>query len=157
MEQEANIGGRPPEYDPSFNEQAAKLCKLGATDFELADFFGVTTRTIYRWKNTHEGFCQAVIAGKDSADERVVRALFNRAVGYSYESEKIFNDKGNVVRASCVEHVPPDSGAAFNWLKNRRPDEWRDKKEVDNNLKAEGSLAAVMGRIAENGRRSPNT
>lgn len=123
--------GRPSDYQGEFAEQAAKLCALGATDFELADFFGVDTRTIYRWKNTYDEFCQAVICGKDKADERVERALFNRAVGYSFESEKVFQHQGAIIRADVVEHVPPDPGAAMNWLKNRKPDDWRDKQELD--------------------------
>lgn len=123
--------GAPTAYKPEFADQAAKLCALGATDMELADFFEVDTRTIYRWKHSHEAFCQAVIAGKDQADARVERALYNRAVGYSFQSEKIFNEKGTIIRAPVIEHVPPDTGAAFNWLKNRKPAEWRDKQQVE--------------------------
>lgn len=120
--------GRPTDYRPEYAEQAKKLCALGATDMELADFFEVDTRTIYRWRNTHEAFCQAVRAGKEKADERVERSFYNRAVGYTYESEKIFHYQGGITRAPYLEHVPPDPGAAFNWLKNRKPDEWRDKQ-----------------------------
>lgn len=123
--------GRPTDYKPEYAEQAAKLCKLGATDYELADFFEVDTRTIYRWKNVHENFCQAVTCGKEEADERVARSLFNRAVGYTFESEKVFQFQGEVIRAPTVEHVPPDPSAAMNWLKNRRPDEWRDKQLLE--------------------------
>lgn len=119
--------GRPTSYKPEYAEQARKLCELGATDYELADFFGIDTRTIYRWKNTEPKFCQAVIVGKDKADDRVERALFNRAVGYTFESEKVFQHQGEIVRAPTTEHVPPDPGAAMNWLKNRRGDKWRDK------------------------------
>lgn len=121
--------GRPSAYQPEFVQEAEKLCKLGATDFELADFFGVDTRTIYRWKHEHEEFCQAVIAAKEFADERVARSFYNRAVGYTFESEKVFQSQGEIVRASILEHVPPDPGAAFNWLKNRQPDKWRDRAE----------------------------
>ncbi|WP_089177136.1 helix-turn-helix domain-containing protein [Bosea sp. AS-1] len=127
MSTEPKSRGAPTAYKPEYAAQAAKLCALGATDMELADFFEVDTRTIYRWKHANEDFCQAVIAGKDQADARVERALYNRAVGYSYQSEKIFNEKGTIIRAPVVEHVPPDTGAAFNWLKNRKPAEWRDK------------------------------
>ena len=129
-----SAGGRPSPYKPEFAEQARKLCQLGATDLELADFFGVDVRTIYRWRNTHEAFCQSVVVGKDAADERVARALYQRAVGYSYESEKVFQNKGDIVRADVTEHVPPDPGAAFNWLKNRRSQEWRDKSVHEFNL-----------------------
>lgn len=122
--------GRPTEYQPEFAEQAAKLCALGATDFELGRFFEVDTSTIYRWKNSHPEFCEAVRSGKDEADERVERAFYHRAVGYTYESEKVFQHQGEIIRAPLLEHVPPDVGAAFNWLKNRRPDKWRDKHEL---------------------------
>jgi hypothetical protein len=134
--------GRPPDYKPEHAEAATKLCALGATDYELADFFGVHTATIYRWKNTHAEFCEAVKVGKESADDRVERSLYNRAVGYSFETEKLWQFQGQVIRAQSVEHVPPDPGAAFNWLKNRRGAEWRDKQIVtgeDGPLIPEGS------------------
>lgn len=123
--------GRPSTYQAAYATQAAKLCELGATDEELAVFFEVDTRTIYRWRNQHEDFCQAVIAGKERADARVERALYNRAVGYTYESEKVFQFQGAVIRAPTLEHVPPDPGAAMNWLKNRQGERWRDKQDVD--------------------------
>lgn len=125
----AKANGRPTDYKPEYAGQAMKLCQLGATDFELADFFKVDTRTIYRWKHTYEKFCQALVAGKEKADDRVERALFNRAVGYSFESEKLFGFQGAVTRASIVEHVAPDPGAAMSWLKNRKPGSWREKVE----------------------------
>ena len=123
-----NPQGRPTEFESDYVEQARKLCQMGATDMELAEWFKVDVRTIYRWKHKFPEFCQAVIAGKDSADDRVERALYNRAVGYSFDSEKIFHYQGIITRAECVEHVAPDPAAAMNWLKNRRPDVWRDKQ-----------------------------
>lgn len=132
--------GRPTEYDQAYVEQAAKLCALGATDYELADFFGVSTATIYRWKNTHPDFCEALIVGKEKADDRVERALFNRAVGYTFESEKVFQFQGEVIRAPLLEHVPPDTGAAMSWLKNRRGDKWRDKQEHEHS----GGVAVIL-------------
>ena len=134
--------GRPASYKPEFARQAASLCKLGATDFELAQFFEVDTLTIQRWRNTHPEFCSAVIAGKDHADERVQRSLYNRAVGYTFESEKVFQFQGEIVRAKTVEHVPPDAGAAMNWLKNRRKDEWREK--VDHELSGKGGAPLIV-------------
>lgn len=145
---EGNDGGRPAKYDPSFAKQAQKLCALGATDIELADFFEINVRTLYRWRSEHEEFCQAVVAGKDGADDRVERAFYNRAVGYTFESEKVFQHQGQIVRAPTQEHVPPDSGAALNWLKNRRPDRWRDKQVVEHEgsmeLNADAALAELL-------------
>jgi hypothetical protein len=141
-------GGRPTDYRDEFAEQARKLCELGATDIELADFFEVDTRTIYRWRNSHDDFCQAVKAGKGACDDRVERAFYNRAVGYTFESEKIFQAGGEIIRAPTLEHVAPDAGAALNWLKNRRPDQWRDKVEHEHS--AVGGLADIIaGRRAK--------
>lgn len=127
--------GRPTVYKPEYVKQAEKLCKLGATDAELADFFGVTTVTIWRWQSRYEGFCKALKAGKSSADDRVERSLFQKAVGYTYNSEKVFQHDGEIVRADIVEHVPPDHVACFFWLKNRKPTEWRDKQEIETSNK----------------------
>lgn len=127
--------GRPTDYTPEHAIQAEKLCRLGATDFELAEFFGVSDRTIARWRIEHEEFCQSVKLGKDFADERVERSLYNRAVGYSFETEKIFNCQGEIVRVPTVEHVPPDPGAGMNWLKNRRGADWKDKQQVEHSGK----------------------
>jgi len=121
--------GRPSSYKPEFAIQARKLCELGATDAELADFFDVSDRTIYRWSNEHDDFCQALKAGKDAADERVVRALYHKAIGYTHDAVKIFmpKDAPAPVYAPYREHVPPSDTAAIFWLKNRRREEWRDR------------------------------
>lgn len=121
--------GRPTDFEEAFIEQAEKLASLGATDIEVADFFSVDVRTIYRWKHAHAEFCQALNAGKEKADERVVSSLYHKAVGYTFESEKIFQHQGEIIRAPVREHVAPDTTAAIFWLKNRRPSDWRDKQE----------------------------
>lgn len=123
--------GRPSRYKPEYAEQAEKLCKLGATDIEVADFFGVERTTVWRWSQAHEEFCNALKAGKDAADERVERSLYARATGYTHDAVKIFNADGAPLVVPYREHVPPDTTAAIFWLKNRRPKEWRDKQEVE--------------------------
>lgn len=125
------VTGRPSKYRDSFAKQAEKLCALGATDEDLADFFEVGIRTIANWKSQHEDFLHALKGGKVQADDRVERSLYQRAVGYSFDSEKVFNNRGEIVRAKTREHVPPDVTAQIFWLKNRRKDDWRDKQEID--------------------------
>jgi hypothetical protein len=122
-----NQGGRPSKYKPEYVEQARKLCKLGATDIEIADFFEVEVRTIYRWKGEHEEFCQALKIAKTEADERVERSLFARANGYEHDEVDIRVVGGEIVQTPIRKYYPPDTTAAIFWLKNRRPDDWRDK------------------------------
>lgn len=124
--------GRPTEYKPEYAAQVQKLCQLGATDEEVANFFEVSARTIYRWAARHDEFCQALKAGKEIPDERVARSLYHKAVGYTFDSEKVFQFQGEIVRAPIKEHVPPDTTAMIFWLKNRRKDEWRDR--IDHEL-----------------------
>lgn len=132
--------GRPSKYKPEFAAQATKLCELGATDREVADFFEVSERTLYRWQQEHPEFCQALKDGKDVADERVERSLYRRATGYSFDAEKIMQHQGRVLRVPYVEHVPPDTTAMIFWLKNRRAEKWRDKHEVQHTVSLEDLL-----------------
>lgn len=120
--------GRPTKFQPQFTEQAERLCKLGATDTDLADFFEVSVRTIERWRAEKEDFCRATKVGKDEADDRVERSLYMRAVGYKTDAVKIFMPAGasEPVYAHYRENVQPDITAAMFWLKNRRKTEWRD-------------------------------
>jgi hypothetical protein len=75
----------------------------------------------------------SVRLGKKEVDERVERSLYQRAVGYSYETVKVFLPYGSKgpVYAPYVEHVPPDTTAAIYWLKNRNPAQWRDAWQLE--------------------------
>ncbi|MEO8373818.1 MAG: hypothetical protein ABI471_01235 [Sphingomonas bacterium] len=122
-------------YKPEFAEQASTMCQLGATDEELAEHFEVCVRTIYRWRNTHEEFADAVVIGKYHADARVERALYSRAVGCSVERTKVFRHAGDEkpVCATYTHHYPPDPNAALQWLRTRQPKKWipREEKQSD--------------------------
>ncbi len=125
-------GGRPTKFKQEMVEQARKLCELGATDKDVADFFNVTTRTLYRWQIERPEFCHALTLGKDGPDNRVERSLFHRANGYSHKAVKIFADPKTGMEhiVEYEEHYPPDTSAAIFWLKNRRPADWRDRQEL---------------------------
>ena len=123
-------GGSSTLYKAEFVKAAKRMSKAGATNAELGDEFGVSADTISKWMTKHLEFGAAVRVGKTSFDDRVERSLANRAVGYTYESEKLFQHEGKVLREPIIEHVPPDVAASFIWLKNRRPDKWRDRHEV---------------------------
>ena len=132
-EGERHPAGRPSKYKPEFAETARKVCALGATDQEIADVLDVEVRTIYRWKHEHDAFCQALKTGKDVADERVERSLFQRAIGYEQDEVKIFMpaNASAPVYAEFRAKIAPDTTAAIFWLKNRRPDQWRDKAALE--------------------------
>jgi hypothetical protein len=133
--QVSNMVGRPSSFKEEYIKQAAAMARLGATDRDLAQWFEVSINTIWYWKAQHREFLDAVAVSKSYADERVVHSLYMRAIGYTYDSEKVFYDKdsGNVVRVPIQEHLAPDVTACIFWLKNRRPDLWRDVQHQNHN------------------------
>ena len=122
---EKKKAGRPSGLTDARIKQAAKLCKLGATDEEVADFFEVSRTTIWRWKEADERFCNALKVGKDPVDDRVERSLFARATGYEADETDIRVVNGEVVQTIVRKRYPPDPTSCIFWLKNRRPDRWR--------------------------------
>lgn len=140
------MAGQPTLYDPDYVRQAEKLCKLGATDQEIADFFEVSVRTIYRWKGEHDEFCQALKSGKTEADERVERSLFARANGYEHDEVDIRVVGQEIIQTQVRKFYPPDTTAAIFWLKNRRPKEWRDKRELEH-TGADGGPIEVAAKV----------
>jgi len=137
-------------YQTANAEQAAELCRLGATDQELAEFFMVTVRTIYRWRTQHRDFAEAVIGGKAHADKRVVRSLYSRAVGCSFEAVRIFKHAGDddPVYAAYRHALPPNAGAALQWLRFRQPGKWLIREVKDEQPNAVEMIERALARIA---------
>lgn len=134
--------GRPTRYRKEFAEQVYKLCLLGATDEQLGDFFEVSVQTIHNWTEKHPEFLEARKKGKQIADANVAEALYHRALGYSHPEEKIFQYEGGVVRAETVKQYPPDTAAAFIWLKNRAG--WRDKQDHEHTGEGGGPVEIAV-------------
>jgi len=148
--------GRPSKYRPEFVEQAAKLCKLGATDKELADFFEVSESTLNLWKAEHPEFSESLKRGKQHSDDRVEQSLYRRAIGYTHDAVKIISAGNQVQEVPYVEHYAPDTTACIFWLKNRRPELWRDKTEADVKHGVDDSLAELLKAIDGKSRGLPD-
>jgi DNA-binding XRE family transcriptional regulator len=142
--------GRPSKFDPRMIEEARKLAAFGATDEDMASFWGVTVKTFYNWQKEQPAFLQALKEGKEQPDAEVERSLFQRAKGYSHPAVKIFQYEGKPIEVPYTEYYPPDATSMIFWLKNRRPDRWRDKSEVE---VKDGDLAARLERAYQ--RRKP--
>jgi hypothetical protein len=127
--QETPPPGRPTKYKPEYADLAFKFCLMGATNEKLAEFFDVAVSTVSLWMVEHEEFSDAIKRGRVQADGEIAHALYHRAKGYSHKAVKIFADvkSGEEKIIEYVEHYPPDTAAAFIWLKNRAG--WKDKQE----------------------------
>lgn len=124
--------GRPAyKYNPQYATIAGHALKRGATIAELAEMFGVQNATIWKWRQTHDDFDAAFGEFGSHYDERVERALAERAVGYTYPDTKFFNYQGSIVSQTYLKHEPPDIAAIKMWLSARKPAQWRVKDEVE--------------------------
>lgn len=126
-----SVEGRPTKYKEEYAKQAYKLCLLGSTDEDMADFFEVSKSTINNWKHDYPEFLDSIKRGKISADATVASRLYKRAIGYEHDEDKIFNNQGEPLIVPTKKHVQPDTTAAIFWLKNRQPKMWRDKQEIE--------------------------
>lgn len=111
------------------------MAAMGATNEEIADAMGISKRTIIRWTKQYESFGKALAEGKAVSDAKVIRSLYERAIGYDYTEEKkiVEVDKNGNVKPLRVEtikkHVPPDVAAQCFWLKNRQRERWQDRPQ----------------------------
>lgn len=130
-----NKVGRPTKYKDQYSEQTYKLCLLGATDKDLADFFEVSEQTVNSWKEEYPEFLESIKRGKSEADANVASRLYQRAMGYEHEDTEFASFQGQITdEKQYLKHYPPDTAAAIFWLKNRQRDKWRDKVESDVSL-----------------------
>lgn len=123
--------GRPTKYRTGYDRFAFQFALLGATNEELASSLNIDIGTLHNWKHQHPSFLSAIKKGKEEADARVANALYHRALGYEHPEEKVFLYKGEPVVVPTTKHHPPDTGAAFIWLKNRQPHLWRDRQNLE--------------------------
>lgn len=98
----------------------------GLSNEQIAYNMNVGIRTLYKWQKQNMQFKQALKVGKDTADRQVENALFKSALGYEYKEEVVTND-GRVV--TVTKHQKANTTAQIFWLKNRKPEQWRDKRE----------------------------
>ena len=119
------------KYKPEFANIAYEMCLLGATTEELARALGICERTFHYWLQEIPEFGEQVRAGREIADRKVAMSLYQKAIGWSHKQEKVFCDprSGSRQIVEYTERFSPDNTAMIFWLKNRRPDLWRDVRQ----------------------------
>lgn len=147
------IMANPTRYRVEFCERAHNLCLLGHGNRDLAAAFGVSEPTIDNWLAKHYEFRLAVEEGRDPADAKVARALYQRATGYSHPDTHIATWRGVVIKTETVKHYPPDTAAAAQWLAVRRrgkePLAWQQRQETHHSGDATGGLAEQLARALD--------
>lgn len=112
----------------------------GLIDEQIAENAGITPSTLYEWKKKYPDISEALKKGKEVVDVQVENALLKRALGYSYKEVKTEETADGDKVTVTVKEVVPDTTAQIFWLKNRRPDRWRDKQDIEHR----GQIGGVM-------------
>ena len=148
----------PSKYNRAYHDDWAwSLAIKGATDNEIAEAFGISVRTLNRWKK-EQTFVEALMSGKDQADAKVERKLYERAIGYKYtEKETVLemdsNGNRKPIRIRTIDkECPPDILAQMYWLNNRKSSYY--KRNPENFIKQETSDCEneVIFYLPDNGR-----
>lgn len=126
--------GRPTKYNKEKHPKAAyKLALLGMSNDEIAELMCIDSATLYRWKDCHDEFCEALMGGGALADADVAKSLYERAIGYEHGEEKVFCFQGEIITHQTIKHYPPDTGAAALWLANRQRKRWASNGQDEQN------------------------
>ena len=128
----------PNIYNEKYHDRWAwSLALKGATAADIAEAFGISVRTLHRWKKEHESFAEALGPGKDVADAQVKHSLYQRAVGYDAKDiEQIIvtdpaTGKQRVEKTRVItKHIAPDTMACMYWLNNRSKGEFTQRQEI---------------------------
>ena len=120
----------------------------GLTDEQIAKNIGIATSTFYEWKKKELEFSEALKKGKEVIDFEVENALLKKALGYTITLNKQKVTKvGDVVNFTEEVHIPPDTTAQIFWLKNRKPNNWKDRVETDEDKEAVANASQVIAKI----------
>ena len=139
--------------------------RKGLTDEQIAKNMGIAYSTLRDWKKKFPAVQAALKKGKEVVDYEVESALYKRAIGYEVEEEKIYIQEieGRTTKRKEItkKHIPGDTTAQIFWLKNRKPDTWRDRKETSlsgeiktNANPFDGIDTEVLEKMAKNAKQS---
>lgn len=103
----------------------------GLTNEQIAGNMGISRETLNQWRKRYPDISDALKKGKEVVDRQVENALLKRALGYKYEEIKTEKTEEGKKVTVTVKEVVPDTTAQIFWLKNRKPEQWRDKQQIE--------------------------
>lgn len=139
--------GRKTTYNKTYHPKIIELlAQLGKINREIAKELGVSGKTLDNWIAKYPELLRAIKRGRAHIDDQVENALLRRALGAEHPEDKVFCNNGQIIVQPVIKHYPPDTAAAFIWLKNRRPDKWRDKHETEINGEVVEILRSIFSK-----------
>ena len=119
-------------YNETVPIAAEFMARIGMIDKDMAVQLGISVSTFHKWKQDFPEFAEALKRGKEEPNEKVVSALYQRAIGYAHAEDKIMHYMGEPIIIPTIKHYPPDTSACIFWLCNRLREQWQQKNEILN-------------------------
>lgn len=116
--------GRPTKFRDNLPAIAEALKAEGWTNDRIAELFGVSRSTVYKWIDELQEFSDAIKRGRRAATDLVEAAHLKAAVGYFVPETRLFQHEGRVIREDIMRFIPGDVRAQMNWLRNADPHAW---------------------------------
>ena len=129
----------------------AAWARDGLTFDQIAKNMGISCSTLRDWRSKYPAISVALKKGREITDVEVENSLYKNAIGYKYTEEiafkckiKEFDERGKIVKEEEIvkiveikKYAKAETGAAAFWLKNRKPETWRDRRDDDADRNAE--------------------
>lgn len=132
---------RPSKYETHVKPKLTLIeawARDGLTLDQIAKNLDIAKSTLCEYQKQFSDLSDSLKRGKDEIDVEVENALLKRALGYSYQevTQEQTRDPETgknvlVVTKVVTKEVQPDTTAQIFWLKNRKPEQWRDKQQVE--------------------------
>ena len=134
--------GRPGHWKAEMADQVYELALLGYTNQQFADFYKISVKVIEDWVVTNNSFVEARNRGRDQADAKVARSLYERAIGYEYvEKFEARNAEGEIIRTEeTTKKVHGDTSAALKWLALRHREQWTATQHSEHTVRYAGEI-----------------
>jgi hypothetical protein len=117
MAKHKRMGPMPKKLDI---ERVESVAAMGGTNEQIAAALGIAKGTLFNIRKRDKAVDEAIQRGKDKVDIQVVAALYKKALA-------------------------GDTTAMIFWLKNRRPNEWRDRHELDHSGEVKATVKFIYG------------
>lgn len=130
--------GRKSAYETKIKprlEEIKAWCRDGYIEKQICEYLGISETTFNKYKKEYPKLLESLKINKEVADLTVENSLMKRANGYEYEEKRITETNGIRTMSVIKKTVLPDVTAQIFWLKNRKPEQWRDKQEIDHTSK----------------------
>lgn len=121
----------------------------GLINEQIAQNIGIAEATLYDWQKKYPEIAESLKIGKEVIDRQVENALLKRALGYEYEEVKQIIEKDEMGKdrkrvEKIKKHAHPDTMAQIYWLNNRKPKQWRNRKDYDDKKETQDDKIAQM-------------